>query len=191
MTAGARDFTTLAALKAWIPVAGNADDDVLQRLITNISSWMENELSRNIYVTTVDEIRNGTGTDRLMLTEFPTVAVTSLEINGTAVPLSAAWNMPGYVVSDFSIVLRGGLRFTRGVQNVHVVYTAGYADDPDSVPLELQQSCLELCHLRYKERPFVGVQSKSLGGETITFSDKDMPKSVAVTMDNYRKRLPL
>jgi len=192
MAAGARDLTTLAALKAYLPVTGATEDVLLQDLITRLSAWIEQYLSVDLFINTEVEWRNGTGTAQIMPRELPITAVIAVEVDGVAIPASTGVLVNGFVFSDSIISLRG-YRFTRGVQNVKLSYSAGYAtlSDVASVPPELQQCAIELCALRYRERPFIGVQSKNLGGETITFTSQDMPKSTATLLDSYKKRPPV
>ncbi len=191
MTAGAKDLCLLADLKAWLPVTGTTEDTMLQHLIVNVSAWIEQWLSRSVYVAPVTEWRDGTGTDRMVTREFPVTAVTAVEVDGIAIPLSTGPTASGYYVTDVYIGLRGGYRFARGNSNVKLSYSAGYATDQATVPAELEQCALELCALRYRERPSVGVASKNLGGEHVVFDHSAMPKSVAALLENYKRRVPM
>ena len=68
-------------------------------------------------------------------------------------------------------------------QNVAVTYTAGFA----ATPPEIEQACIELVALRYKERDRIGHVSKGIAGETVTFQQKDMPPDVQTLLDQYRR----
>lgn len=192
MAAGPRDFITLATLKSWIPVAGTGDDGVLQTLITNMSAWLEQWLSRSIFIGQQTEVRDGTGTTTMMVSDWPITAVTSVTIDGTAIPLSTDPSVSGYYFTETLIGLRG-YRFTNDQANVVLVYSSGYAalTHPEQVPAELAQACLEICALRYKERPFIGINSKSLAGESVSYSQQAMPKSTLELLENYKRRIPL
>jgi hypothetical protein len=104
---------------------------------------------------TFDEIYDGSGSDRQFVRNWPIQSVASVSIFGIAVPAGAGSFVNGYLIdaSGKSIVLRGGrgvpfplgtvgfanLRsgfasgygstcgFAQGVQNVEIVYTAGFA----------------------------------------------------------------
>ena len=55
------------------------------------------------------------------------------------------------------------------------------------VPPEIEQACIELVGLRYRERSRIGENSKSVGGEVVSFSTKDMTDSVKTILNNYRR----
>jgi hypothetical protein len=121
-----------------------------------------------------------------MFANYPVTAVASLHIDGLPVPLSTGYGVSGYTFNSTSITLRGRL-FTQDVQNVVVAYTAGYA----AVPNELEQACIELVGLRYKEKDRIGIVSKGLAGETIAFTQKDFSNAIRTTLENYKKVMPI
>jgi hypothetical protein len=55
------------------------------------------------------------------------------------------------------------------------------------IPNEIEQACIDLIALRMKERDRIGVVSKAVGTETVSFSQKDMPDSVQTLLNQYRK----
>jgi uncharacterized phiE125 gp8 family phage protein len=183
----AGDFTTLANVKAWLspPLATGADDALLARLVTAASRFIESWLDRSILSQGYSETRDGMGGARLVLRNRPVTAVASVTVDGVAIPAATAPGAAGYRFDDVSLVL-AGYAFTRGLQNVVVGYTAGFA----ATPPEIEQACIELVCLRYKERDRIGHVSKSLGGETVTFTQKDLPADVATLLAQYRNVVP-
>ncbi len=182
MAAG--DLTSLANVKAWFapPLAATADDALLQRLVTAASGFIHTWLDRDLTQQSYSETRDGTGGTRLALANTPVTAVTSLAIDGVAIPPMPDTVSPGYGFSATQLVLRG-FAFTRGVRNIAVTYTAGYA----ATPPEVEQACIELVALRYRERERIGHVSKSLGGETVAFSQKDMSDDIKTILSLYRR----
>lgn len=184
------DLTTLADLKSYLspPLTTTADDALLTRLITAASQFIQTWLNRTIASASYTDTRNGTGGARLFLRNRPVTAVSSLTVDGVAIapsdppPLGA-----GYLFDDSAIYLVGGQCFTRGAQNVVVEYTAGFP----ATPPEIEQACIALVVLRYKERDRIGQASKNLGGETVSFQQKDMPADVATLLDQYRNVVPV
>jgi hypothetical protein len=96
------------------------------------------------------DIYDGPGSDRLFIRVRPVLSVSSLSVNGLAIPASSGPTVPGYVIdsSGKSISIRSGFggpangqlrvgfgflrnggywNFGQGSQNVQVNYTAGYA----------------------------------------------------------------
>lgn len=182
MAAG--DLTTLDNLKAWlsIPATQTADDAVLARLITAASGYIETWLGRTIGIASYTEIRDGTGGQRLAFRHTPAQAVQSVIVDGIAISPSTGSPQPGYLF-DERIVTLVGHRFTRGESNAVLAYTAGFT----AIPPELEQACIELAGLRYRERDHIGQTSKGLGGESVSFSDKDMSDDIRTILTAYRR----
>lgn len=182
MAAG--DLTTLANVKAWFspPLATTADDALLTRLITAASQYIQSWLGRQIASQNYAEARDGAGGRKLVLANAPVTAVATLSIDGIAIPMASGPSAAGYVFSATTIYLQSYL-FTPGYQNVAVAYTAGYAVTPP----ELEQACIELVALRYKERDRIGQVSKNLSGETISFTQKDVPADVETVLAQYKR----
>jgi uncharacterized phiE125 gp8 family phage protein len=182
------DLTTLANVKAYLspPLVTTADDALLSRLITAASQFIQSWLNRTIASASYSETRNGSGSARLFLRNRPVTAVASVTVDGVAIAASSpAPTGDGYLFDESSLYLVGHC-FMRGTQNVTVQYTAGYA----ATPPEIEQACIALVALRYKERDRIGQGSKNIGGETVSFQQNDMPADVATILDQYRNVVP-
>jgi hypothetical protein len=182
MAAG--DLTTLDNVKGWLspPLTTTADDALLTGLITAASQFIQTWLNRQLAATAYVETRDGNGGQRLVLANAPVTAVASLTIDGLDVPPALDAVTRGYVFSPTMLYLQGW-HFTPGFQNVTVSYTAGH----ESTPPEIAQACVELVCLRYKERDRIGQVSKTLAGEIVAFTQKDMPADVQTLIDQYRR----
>jgi hypothetical protein len=186
------DLTTLADVKAWLQTGQSpfpaTDDALLTRLITAASEFIQNWLGRRIASADWLEVRDGTGGQLLAFANIPVTAILSLSIDGLSippVPTDGGFGA-GYTFTPTELALRGYV-FTRRPQNVVVTYTAGYA----ATPPDIAQACIELACQRYRERSRIGEVSKSLGGgETVTFSQKDMSDSVKTLLSQYRVVAP-
>jgi hypothetical protein len=56
------------------------------------------------------------------------------------------------------------------------------------IPQDVEQAALEMIAFRMKSRDFIGLVSKSLGGqESVTFSQKDMQETVKTILQSYRR----
>lgn len=182
----ATDLTTLANVKPWLTQDQviTADDALLTRLITASSEFVTSWLGVNIKSTDYTEYRNGNNQPSLMLYNHPVTAVASVSVDGVpAVPAVTGVGTPGYVFDAELLYMRGGV-FPRGYQNVIVTYTAGYV----LVPPDIEQACIELVTLRYRERGREGQASKNIGnGQVVAFSSKDMAPSTRTALMSYRK----
>lgn len=179
------DLTTLADVKAYLRITNTADDAVLTRLISAASEYIRSWLNRDIDQRTYTEVRDGKGHPKMSFPNYPITDVTSITVDGQAIPKATTSTAPGWVLDDTGIMiqLRGCYNFNRGVQNCVFVYTAGYAP----VPADISQACIEMVCYRFKESDRIGVSSKTLAGEVISFSQKDIPANAATLMIQYRR----
>ena len=185
------DLTTLGDVKAWLQTGPNpfpaTDDALLTRFVTAASQFIQSWLGRPIAMADWVEVRDGSGGQRLALANIPVAEVLSVAIDGIDIPPAESALAAGYVFTPTELVLRGYV-FTRRTLNIVVTYTAGYAE----VPPELAQACIELVCLRYRERSRTGEVSKALGGgETVTYSQKDMSDDIKTILSRYRAVAPV
>lgn len=179
-------YATLADLKEWlsIPSTTTTSDALLTRLLNAATAFMDTYMGRDGLLSAArTETRSGTGHKRLMTRHWPVTAVAAVTVNGEAIPVSSSWDATGYTHDADSIVLRNRV-FDKGDLNVSLSYTAGYA----AVPADIVQACIELAGLKFRTRDTSasGWVSKSLAGETVSFSQKDMSSSVKTTLDEYK-----
>lgn len=175
------DLTTLANVKTWLKVTTTTDDALLQRLVSAASDYIQAWLNRDLPQQTYTSYRDGHDGTRMMFRNYPVTAVLGVKVDNLTIPASVN-GTNGYVFTDTSIALIG-YRFTRGMQNVYLNYTAGYT----AIPNEIEQACIELVALRYKDRDRIGLVSKELAGESVTFSQKEFSDSVESTLKQYRR----
>ncbi|MGA7577849.1 MAG: head-tail connector protein [Desulfobaccales bacterium] len=198
------DLTTLANTKQWLGISSDTDDDLLTRLITAASFFIETYLGRRLGSQDYAEVRDGTGGRVLNFREYPVTAVSGVTVNGVSLPLAPDTVTPGYRFTRTQIILQGH-RFTQGWGNVTLNYTAGYgpasggwledpwliAPQPDGstpwVPFDLEQACIELISWRYEERQHIGQSGKSLQGANVTYIVQDLPPDVKTILDRYRR----
>lgn len=187
------DLTTLAAVKAWLSTGQQpmppTDDALLTALVSAESQAMQTWLGRQLAAQDWAEARDGNDGVRMSFAAFPVSAVLSLTIDGRPIspapPLGGVNSGFGYVFTPTQLGLRG-CRFWRGVQNIGLVYTAGYA----AVPPDLMQAATELVALRYKERSRTGETSKHLGGESVNYR-AGLPDHLTMTLARYQQVAPV
>lgn len=186
-------LTTLANVKAWLGSSYNGSDDaVLGSLIDAVSVAINEYLNRTIESTVLNEYYNGSYQKGIRLRNWPVTAMTSVFINGASIQILAPndYSSNGVRWSPEHYLIANGVEFTKGWMNVIVNYTAGYA--PDAIPDDIVQAANEMVALRYKNSrgDRLGVSSKGLAGETITFSQKDMPDSTKSVLKQYMSVVP-
>lgn len=179
-------LTTLANVKAWVKVKGDADDALLARLVVACSDAVASYLNRDLGITAYSETFDGAGGNSKLMPNYPIRSVQSVRVNGQEIPPRPAFGSPGYVFNEYAITLEG-YSFARGVANVSVQYQAGY----DAPPPDIEQACVEWIADRYAQRDRIGLASKGAGGETTAFSLAEMPKAVRIVLDQRKKVVPV
>jgi hypothetical protein len=205
------DLTTLADVKAWLQTGQSAfpttDDALLTRLITAASQFIQTWLNRQIASQDWVEIRDGIGNAlgpydlRYQFGAFPVSAVNRVVVDGVTIPAIPASppaqsgpsivgtfaTQAGYLFTPTQLVIRG-YAVPRKAGCVTLQYTAGYA----VTPLDLAQACIELVALRYRERSRIGEVARAIGGgETVSYSQKDMSDSIKTLIQQYRIVAPI
>ena len=204
------DLTTLADVKAWLQTGQSAfpatDDALLTRLITAASQFIQTWLNRHIASQDWIEIRDGLGSGlgpydvRYQFTAFPVSAVSLVVVDGVTIPPITVFpsgqpgvvvvnnfaTQAGYLFTPTQLVIRG-YAVPRKAGCVTLQYTAGYAVTPP----DLAQACIELVALRYRERSRISEVARAIGGgETVSYSQKDMTDSIKTLIQQYRMVAP-
>lgn len=190
MSTNAKDLTTVDDVLAYLKDVTNPTQpvqDLLQRLVTSASFFIQTHLNRDFKSQSYTERRNGTGGVLMLFSNYPVTAVSSVVIDGMDIPVGNA-AQPGYAFSETTLYLTGGYRFTRNIQNVQIEYTAGYAE----IPSDVAQICIDLVCRKWKERDRIGINSKTLGqGETIVFAKTDLTDEFKSLLRQYQKVVPV
>jgi len=175
------DFTTTAAVKAYLGLSVTTDDALIGSLVTAVSAWMVSYMSRNISAATYVETKDGSGGKNMTFGAYPITALGSMTVDGVVV------NSQYLRFKQAMITRTDGYVFPIGSE-VEVTFTAGYA----TIPADIAQACVEIVAWRYKERERIGQSSKSAGGaETVSYQTKDVPASAKTVLDQYKRRGPL
>lgn len=181
------DLTSLANVEQALGLSsGNSDEALLARLISAASAFIETWCGRQFASQSYTEIRDGGGGRRLAFRQTPVTAISSLVSAGQAIPAGDSYQTPGYYFTPVMLMLNG-YEFRRGLGNIQLVYTAGYA----SIPLDVEQACIELVMLRYKELPHFDKSSEGGLQQTTTFIVRDMKPSTQTLLNNYRRVVPV
>lgn len=182
------DLITLDEVKPWlnIDLPNHNSDTLLSSLISAASGWVSNWINRDILSASYTVYLDGSGSNRQMLGDYPITAVSSLNINGVSIPSAVGFNDNGFRFDDKSIMLKG-YRFERGVSNIQISYTAGYA----TVPQDLKQVTIELVGYKFKEMTRIGLSQKNIAGEVTAFDMKDLKEHSKNLLNNYNKVIPV
>ena len=139
------DLVTLQQAMPWLGQTVDSNG-IIAGLISAVSTQIQNFIGYQLASTSYTRTFNGKGGNKLLLPDRPVIAVTALTIDLVSIPLAVP-PASGFLNDSKFVYLYGGPspshfncwnEFTRGVQNVTVSYTAGYA----IIPYDIQQACL-------------------------------------------------
>lgn len=101
-------------------------------------------------------------------------------IGGAALTAVASGPITGqYSVSD------GVYTFAAGDTTKQVSFSYSYT------PFEVEQAVINLIGLRFREKERIGQISKSIAGEVIAFTQKDMSDEIKTLLGQYKRVIPL
>ena len=135
----AQALTSLASFKRWynLDATVTADDQLLNDLINDATTGIISYLDRkSFFKNTYAEYIDGTGGNKIMLRQWPVIAVSSVIDTGNTVSAGSYSPLtPGWFLAPWDGFLPGALqsvnyiegRFCRGIKNVLITYTAGYS----------------------------------------------------------------
>ncbi|MFQ5452255.1 MAG: phage head-tail connector protein [Candidatus Paceibacterota bacterium] len=183
MAVAANALTSLTTAKDHLGITDASQDTRVERWIDTASQMIEKATDRVLYSKSHTEVQDGRGSKSILLRQYPVTAITSLHIDsqGTfdANSLIAAAD---YAQRDEDELVLRSSTFKRGLQNIQIVYTAGFS----TIPADLENACLELIEFMYDRRGDrrVGVASKSKRDENITFITK-IPEFIMQMIEPY------
>jgi uncharacterized phiE125 gp8 family phage protein len=183
-------LATLADVKAWLDINNTTNDALLTRLIDAASAFIESFLNRKIELDVYTELRSGNGKPYLTLRNYPIVSVSSIKINGDEAEIIQADDFSSKGIKfDGRQLIGQNIIFSCGNSNILINYIAGFSE----VPFDVQQACIEMVSHRFKNMrgDRLGVSGKSLAGESISFSQKDMTSSTREYLSEYKNVVPV
>ena len=186
------DLTTLGDVKSWLQTGQNAfpttDDALLTRLITAasqlIQTWLNRQITSQDWIETRDGLGNllGPSDVRYQFAAFPVTAVSRVVVDGIVIP-AIPTPAQSATAAVGTIAAQRGYLFTPTQLVIR-----GYAVPP----ADLSQACIELVALRYRERGRIGEVTKAIGGgQTVSYSQKDMSDSIKSLIQQYRRVAPI
>lgn len=179
-------FASVDDVKSYLGLSTDADDVLIASLVLSEAAFIESWTNRTFSVTSQMDIFSGGGGQEHAFKFFPVISVTSLSVSGLSIPAAPTINDSGYMVFDDRLLLFG-YNFGWGNRSCIVQYSAGYS----VIPFEIKQACIEMVAIRYKERDRVGLNSKSMAGETTAYNVKDMPDHVKSILKQYKRVVPI
>ena len=171
-------LVSLEEFKQRIGVEHDRRDDFFLSVIEGVSAAVEAYIGRSLWAADYVERYDGNGKDRIILDNYPVLSVSSVKINGA--------DVGGWDFANWLLMRPEG--FTRGLRNVEVSYRAGY----EYMPADIREAVMIIAMQRVNEIESRGAQSKTLAGESVSFSAfpemGGMPPSAFSMLREYRRK---
>ena len=179
-------FASVEDVKSYIGLTTDADDVLLSSIIASVETFIESWSNRTFTVTPQIDIFSGGGGQEHVFSYWPVVSVSNVSIDGQSIPVAATINDSGYMCYEDRLLLFG-YNFGWGKRSCVVQYSAGWA----VIPPDIQQACIEMTAISYKERDRIGLNSKSLAGETTAYNTKALTDHVKSILNQYKRVVPI
>lgn len=151
---------------------GDNEVELIGKLITAISDRIEKITGRTFSETSYTEYYDGTGTNEIVLNQFPIISLTSINYVNTDDTSSTSIDTNSVHINyDKGILLyRGGI-FSAGKRNLLITYTAGYAD----IPYDLELIAIELTVDAYnRSKKDNNIKSEKIGDYSYVLSSNSV-----------------
>jgi uncharacterized phiE125 gp8 family phage protein len=198
MPVGPFALTTLADVKEHLRIeaADSTEDTFLEKLIDRCTSRIESYVNRKLKKRSYTELYDGSGTQKLLLNQFPITALTSVNIDqgqdflpSTDVDIEAIVIQAEEGLLSWSGVVNSSSAFnagiwSAGVRNIQVVYEAGY----DPIPDDLAAACIKLVAVEFN-RAREGADAftaEGTAGHSVTWI-QGMPQEIDEMLLAYRR----
>lgn len=162
----------------------------IQFLVTACSQAAATFCSRDFILKDQVEVRDGKGSAMLVLRNSPVVAIASVTVGDREIAPRVGTRASGYTLDDNILYLLGCEVFPRAKQNVRIEYSAGYTPitaTDSTIPYDLRQAVVEAVSVVFKRRQNLGVSSKTIAGESITYILAQWPASSKAVLSYYQR----
>lgn len=182
-------FLTQADVKSWIRNASPTADELatIDLLINAVTDRWEQEIGRQIVARAVTEYADGTGESSLTLSKAPLTAVTALKALDSYGATLYTYDHTTVTITPWGrITLSGGVPFFAGEANILATYTQGWGA-ASACPADLKLAALQTVGSWYANwaNKRGDMQSVSIGGQTTTLFDEEIPKRARAVLDRY------
>jgi hypothetical protein len=195
---------TVQEVKDRLGITDTSEDAALQKYIDAATKRFEGYTRRKLSTGVATKHYNGNDKGILYVDDFQ--AITSVELLG---PDNLAWKsfnvdtelryFPYDITPKNKIIIYGGVSenpyrfmgispfvFPRGFSNIRVTGNFGsYAVPPEDV----NDLGINMVTVKRSKARMRGITSSSIGGESVTFSDKDLDNEMLTVMEDYKKTL--
>jgi len=163
-------------------------DDLIDILIDSYSAKIETYCDRKFMSRSYTEYLSGCGSTVLFPKQYPITSVSGIwdDSSWTWTDDYLVDSTTYTIVNDNSIALRTS-RFGSSVNNIKIVYTAGFT----TVPADVENVCIIEIMRAFDRMSDLGIGYKLAGDSSITITDAPFLLSSRITLDAYRRKVAL
>ena len=179
-------LVTLDEVKKFMGMISSTSDsdDLIEDLISRISTLFESYMNRNILSREYTEDHDGKGAMVLFPKQPKITSITSIhddyDWEYTDDDLVDSDN---YKIIDESSIVFKNVSLNNYTANVRIIYTAGYT----STPLDLAQACIGEVARMYKNKNQIDITAKTLSDGSVSFSGKRFLPLTYITLKKYKR----
>lgn len=177
-----KEYTTLDDVRKYLGLATTftTDDDFIGTLITSVSAQIESYCDRILAEHTVTEYLDGDGKSVIILSEYPINSITTIHDDvDRAYTSSTLIASTDYSYDDNGIVKLDGITTSIGINNIKIIYSAGYK----VLPADLAMAVKKLVAYEYLLAKAGANSMKSENSEQL----EAMKKEAYEVLDGYKK----
>lgn len=176
---------TVAEFKAHEQISGTGLDGVIAAMADRVASAIDRYCRRVVQAGTHVEVRDGAGSDQLVIRNAPLRAVVEVKVaaDGDFAAVAALASTDYAIDASAGILRRRGATWPAGTQNVQVTYDGGFT----AIPNAIKQAGILLASYWMGRRRATGLMSQTVGGVTTSWATQGIPDEVASLLNPYRR----
>lgn len=189
MAVDAQAWTTVADCKAQLGITDSTQDAFLESLVNRSYKILETWLGRKMKAADYTEYYDGPDDeypDQILLNQFPLNSIASLhddlDRNFGSDMLVSSTDYVLYKERGIVRLFRNQACFQKGIQNIKIVYNAGYT----TIPGDLADACIQMVEHMFNRARTGGFDTASLGGKSETYDKDEIPAAVKRTLRHYK-----
>lgn len=188
--ADATELLSLANLKVYLKITSVGKDDILTDIKDFVEDWAKKYCGRDFLITTYTRYRDGDGTDKLNVDQFPITAITSIHSDASRGFDSSTEIVAANIIKNDSESWDAGLielfeaSFVRGKKNIKIIYEAGYSTVPQDLQFAIAETCAKV--FMVQDKRLFGQISQQVGSRIVTLDIEEVPKRALSTFKRYR-----
>ena len=177
---------TVEDVKSFLSIDGtlDANEDLVENLIDQVSKAIETFCDRTFDSTEHTEYINGEGRYWIRPKHYPITAVAGVwdDENWSWGTQHLIDSSTYRISSDGRFIISRLYSFTDAVENVKIIYTAGYS----TIPLDLKMVCVDKTASLYKSRANRHLTSYSnVDGENLVFNTMAFSDDMKIILERY------